>query len=718
MSLRTRILGAILGAVAVAVLVTTWVVNDRIADGAVREAQRQARARGALASALYAERAATLVANAEAVALYPAVIAAVDGRNAQPLTRWSDDVTTQQQIHVKVFDATGAAIAHGHTEARLGPFWDSLEPGARLEGVDLALAGTPSSGVETSDEIGLALRGYAPVRRDGLTGPVVGAVMLADPLDASLLGRLAGGRGGGIEMRVEPFASNATERCDPLPDALAAVCQFRAVSPTGRPVAMFGLTVPLVDVDSARDEAQRSLWLTGAGLLLIGTVAAWLLARSLAMPLSHLTDAARRIAAGDYRPPTDARCLRVLTADPKRDEIIMLAQDFDTMRERVAETTAALRNERDVLDAVLEATGEGILMTSTNGETVVANARWVELVGDRALSSASDLEQVDGGRRFEEVAATWLTDPHRIAGADFERHAGEYRRFRCYTAPVSHQGGAVLGRLFVLRDVTHETRAERQRSAFVATVSHELRAPLTVIQGYSETLMDDLQQGWWDPQAERELLEIVRASADTLGRLVENLLDAATLEAGILRLQQEPVRVERIAEQVVSRRGALASHHDLRVEAAPGLPLAAADPLRVEQVITNLVDNALKYSPAGGTITVQITCVSGETQLLVSVIDSGVGLAPEEAERVFERFYRAGEPIGGSPRGVGLGLFLCKRLVEAQGGRIWVESTAGVGSTFRFTLPALVDLDDVLDLSQPSAVHVVDDPATIVGAGR
>jgi HAMP domain-containing protein len=310
MSLRTRILGAILGSVVAAVLVTTWVVNDRIADGAVREAQRQARARGVLTSALYAERLATLVANAEAVALYPAVIAAVNGRNAQPLVRWSDDLAVQQQIHVKVFDATGAALSHGHTEARLGPFWDGLEPGARLEGVDLALAGTPSSGVETSDEIGLALRGYAPVRRDGLTGPVVGAVMLADPLDASLLDRLAGGDGGGVALRVDPFAGNVAERCDPLDDALAAACRFRALSPTGRPIAMFGLTVPLVDVDRARDDAQRSLWLTGAGLVLIGTAAAWLLARSLAEPLSRLTFAARRLAAGDYRPATSARCRR------------------------------------------------------------------------------------------------------------------------------------------------------------------------------------------------------------------------------------------------------------------------------------------------------------------------------------------------------------------------------------------------------------------------
>jgi signal transduction histidine kinase len=715
MSLRTRILGAILGAVAVAVILTTWVINDRIVDGATREAQRQAQERGALTTSLYAERAQTLVANAQAVALYPAVIAAVDGRNAQPLARWSNDVTAQQQIHVKVFDVNGTAIAHGHTEARLGPFWDELQPNARLEGVDLALAGTASSGVETSDEIGVALRGYAPVRRDGLTGPVVGAVMLADPLDSSLLTRLAGGSSGG-GLRVDPFASNVRERCDPLAESLAAVCQFRAVSPSGHPVAMFSLTVPLVDVDGARDDAQRSLWLTASALVLSGTVAAWLLARSLSLPLMRLTHAARQMAAGEYRQPTDARCLRVLTNDPKSDEIMLLAQAFETMRERVADATDALRNERDVLDAVLESTAEGIAMTNTAGETVVANAHWAALVGTERVDRISGLEHVDDRRSFGEVVGRWLDDPDRVAGADFERLVPQYCRLRCYTAPVDHQAGRVLGRIFVLRDVTHETEVERQRSAFVAAVSHELRAPLTVIQGYSETLRDDLDRHDWNPEVERDLIDIVRTSADTLGRLVENLLDAATLEVGVLRLQPEPVRIERIAKRLVERRDGLADHHSLRVEAAPGLPLALVDPLRVEQVLTNLIDNAIKYSPEGGPVVVRIDGRSGDAELTVSVRDHGLGLAAEQAERVFERFYRAGDPVGGAPRGVGLGLFLCKRLVQAQGGRIWVESTPGNGSTFTFTLPTLIEPEIETDERQPPAVVALDDAPLSVGA--
>ena len=135
-------------------------------------------------------------------------------------------------------------------------------------------------------------------------------------------------------------------------------------------------------------------------------------------------------------------------------------------------------------------------------------------------------------------------------------------------------------------------------------------------------------------------------------------------------------------------------------------------------MLTNLIDNAIKYSPDGGSVTVRIDGGSGEADLTVSVRDHGLGLDAEQAERVFERFYRAGDPVGGAPRGVGLGLFLCKRLVEAQGGRIWVESEPGVGSTFRFTLPALVEPEIGTDAQQPSAVVLLDDGAQPVGVGE
>jgi signal transduction histidine kinase len=228
------------------------------------------------------------------------------------------------------------------------------------------------------------------------------------------------------------------------------------------------------------------------------------------------------------------------------------------------------------------------------------------------------------------------------------------------------------------RPVFHEPA----RAALIATVSHELRSPLSVIMGYVHTLLDG---GQWDAAQSREFLQIIAASAEKLSVLVADLTDAARMDAGAFQLQREPVRVERIAARVVANHRVLAPHHRLTVEAEPDLPLADADPTRIEQVITNLVENAVKYSPAGGAITVRVTAGDG---LTVGVIDQGAGIDPALICRLFEPFYRADGSLERRTQGAGLGLYICRRLVEAHGGHVWAESTPGAGSVFSFTVPA------------------------------
>jgi two-component system phosphate regulon sensor histidine kinase PhoR len=228
-------------------------------------------------------------------------------------------------------------------------------------------------------------------------------------------------------------------------------------------------------------------------------------------------------------------------------------------------------------------------------------------------------------------------------------------------------------------------------------VSHELRSPLTAISGYTDTLLHD---GPWDERTQREFLEVVALSASRLSALVDNLLDAATLEAGALRLQREPVRVERIAERVLAQRRLLATAFSLHLETRPGLPLADADPLRVEQVLANLVDNAIKYSPHGGPIWVRIAA-GDKGALSISVADRGGGIPAEHLDRLFERFYRVDGTRAGI-KGAGLGLFICKSLVESHGGDISVESQVGYGTTFTFTLPGIADAAE-LEVQRASA---------------
>src|SRR5579864_791795 len=657
-SLRTRILMAVLAAIVTTDALAAWAVNDRLVSAARAEADLQARAQLAELQAVYAERAATLQAEGEAVSLYPAVIAALAGSNPTPLLQWSGQVAALQGIDVTVVDAAGRVVARGHAPDQSGD-----EIGSKLAGMRLALSGQPASGTEAGDEVGLAVRGYAPVRQNGRDGAVVGAVMIAEPLTAAVLERLSSS-----PLVVEEAASTSPT-C--VTDVTVATCGLRVLTPDGNPAATLALSVPLTQIDQALTDAQRVLLLIGIAVLIVGAFVAWFLARSLTRPLARLTSAADRIATGLYSDPVEVR---------SRDEIGILAHAFETMRQRVAEAIQQLREERDVLDSVLESTGDAILMVGPAGDKVFANSRWPSLT--------TDLQRVETAQQqtFGEFMRVVQYDAESVAVAEFERHEPTYARFRCYTAPVLHTSGSALGRLFVMRDITRESEAERMRSAFVATVSHELRSPLTAIAGYTDTL---LTAGPWDVETQREFLEIVAQSAAKLAGLVDNLLDAAKVEAGVLELQREPVRVERIAQQVVSQRRALAQKHSLQLEVDSDLPLAEADPGRVEQVLANLVDNAIKYSPEGGTITVRVGLADGA--LRISVSDQGVGVTPEQAERLFERFYRADSSLRRTTRGVGLGLFICRSLVEAHGGRIWVDSKPGRGSTFWFTLPRLRD---------------------------
>jgi signal transduction histidine kinase/HAMP domain-containing protein len=671
LSLRTKILVAILTAVIASDGIAIWLVHDRLRTGSRQEAERQGQARTEQVQALYREHTATLAAEGEAVSLYPAVIAAIGDGNAVPLLQWAGQVAMLQGKSVTVTDATGRVIARGHAPSLAG---DDLS--TRLPGLRLALTGQIASGAEAGDELGLALRGYAPVRRNGA---VVGAVMIADPLDDHLLARLVGGGDQPPQVHVESATDGSVAHCTTITTA-SATCAFPLVSATSQPVATLALTVPLSDIAQASADTQRALWLVGALILAVGAAAAWLLANSLSRPLMRLTDAARHIATGAYDRPVHVR---------SGDEIGLLARTFDTMRQEVATTTGALRRERDVRDAVLESAGDGILMVAATGETVVANERWTGLLGDRGLDAAASLVHADSegdGGTFAAVAAAWMADADQVRAADFERF-GPYRRFRCYTAPVRDRDGATLGRIFVLRDVTQEREAERMRSALIATVSHELRSPLTAIAGYTDTL---IQGGPWDDETRSELLEIIARSAATLASLVDNLLDAAKMEAGLLPLEREPVRVERVVQRLVASRRALAPAHTLRVETDASLPLVDADPLRVEQVLANLLDNAIKYSPAGGTVTLSLH-TDADGMVAVSIRDSGIGIAPDHLPHLFERFYRVAD--NRSIKGVGLGLFICKHIIEAHSGRIWVTSEPGAGSTFTFTLPRLIGLD-------------------------
>jgi two-component system sensor histidine kinase KdpD len=224
---------------------------------------------------------------------------------------------------------------------------------------------------------------------------------------------------------------------------------------------------------------------------------------------------------------------------------------------------------------------------------------------------------------------------------------------------------------------------DRLRSELIANVSHELRTPLGLIKiSCSSLLMDDAD---FDRKTQQKFLYSIDEETTKLERIVEHLLDLGRLESGRLRLDKQRTDLSDLARNVVRTMETLSARHRL-VDELPAEPLVTtADAKRIEQVLRNLLDNAIKYSPEGGTITVQGQ--QDESQILFLVSDEGIGIPLEEWDRIFERFHRVENEVTRSMRGAGLGLAVCRGIVEAHDGRMWVESQAGAGSTFCFTLP-------------------------------
>jgi len=238
-----------------------------------------------------------------------------------------------------------------------------------------------------------------------------------------------------------------------------------------------------------------------------------------------------------------------------------------------------------------------------------------------------------------------------------------------------------------LREELQATRAleegNRLKAELVSILAHEMRTPLTSIKGYSTALlMDDVS---FSPETQREFLQIVDEECDTLQELIHDLLESSIIDAGLMRLEPQPVRLPLLAQRVTDDIALRTQKHHFLTDFVEPFPIVDADPNRIEQVLRNLLDNALKYSPEGGLVVVRGEPQEGE--VIISVADQGVGIAPEHLNRLFEKFFRVASPLGRHVVGSGLGLPIARTIVEAHGGRIWAESHLEQGSTFYFTLP-------------------------------
>ena len=365
--------------------------------------------------------------------------------------------------------------------------------------------------------------------------------------------------------------------------------------------------------------------------------------------------------------------------------------------ERLGGMLRSQQIEASQLRAILEAVADGVLVTNARGQISIFNHSAedvLELEPDAVLNKSLDYFTGlfgKAGQKWMETIRAWSAEPYNfhVSETFFEQIELENKRIVAVNLAPVYSSREFMGTVSIFRDITHLIEVDRMKSEFVATVSHELRTPMTSIKGYVDILLMGAA-GELNPQ-QQNFLNVVQENTERLNILVNDLLEVSRIEAGKVNLNLAGLDLAALATDVATdfriRSREEGKSLKITVEAPKGLPLALGDVDRVRQILTNLMANAYNYTPMGGRITVSF--VSTPDFIRVAMKDTGVGIPPEEHDRVFERFYRGEAPLVTAVAGTGLGLSIVKYFVTLHGGEIWVDSKGlpGEGTTFFFTLP-------------------------------
>jgi two-component system, OmpR family, phosphate regulon sensor histidine kinase PhoR len=455
-----------------------------------------------------------------------------------------------------------------------------------------------------------------------------------------------------------------------------------------KPVGIMRLAMSLSDVD----RSLHNMWLALIfGLLLLFALAAivsYRVALSVTKPIERMTSAAKRMASMDY-------AIRV--PDGGRDEVGELARALNAMAGSLQEQLDEIRQNGTRLQSVLDNMTSGVVMIAHDGRVILYNRQAELLLGSSAR------ERV--GRSYSEIRQHYelvgliregLEDPVPLH-EEWTVYFPEERLLEINLVPMKMSGEEEPGLLLVLQDVSAIRRLERMRSEFVANVSHELKTPVAAVKGFAETLLAGAMN---DPETARSFLTIIQDESERLNRLIGDILELSKIESRRSPLLFSPIELSPFLARMTELLAADAARKEitLDVQSEEGLFLEA-DEDRLGQILMNLMQNGINYTPEGGKVKVRAVIVpedEGEGEgdevnemVRITVSDTGIGIPKKDIPRIFERFYRVDKARSRSSGGTGLGLSIVKHLAELHHGTIRVESTVGIGSQFILELPLL-----------------------------
>ncbi len=426
---------------------------------------------------------------------------------------------------------------------------------------------------------------------------------------------------------------------------------------------------PLRALASFQHHVASALALSTLAALVLVAAISWWLQRRLFRPLEQLIAAADAIGHGDFKTPIRP------TDQP---ELARLGAALAESARRAEAQIRALEAERDHLGATVAGMAEGVLVTDGRGRVRLVNPSFRGLFGVVATAPPEEVLDLAREPRLGDLIGRTLAEGSEQT-AEFERLEPERRVLSLVASPLADDGGAVV----VVRDVTEAERLNQSRKDFVANVSHELKTPLAAIRGYAETLADGALE---TPETALRFSQRIVDQCHRLGAILADLLTLSKLENRASLENTEPVDLRELAREAIELVAAPAEAKQVRVELVDGpSPVVTGDAESLERLLSNLLENAVKYNRQAGTVEVRLA-VQGD-HATIEVRDSGIGIPSAALPRIFERFYRVDKGRSREEGGTGLGLAIVKHVAQAHQGRVEVESDLGVGSTFRVVLP-------------------------------
>lgn len=440
---------------------------------------------------------------------------------------------------------------------------------------------------------------------------------------------------------------------------------------------LMGVVVVEANMSQIYTQTQDIVWLFMQSAFLaivIALVIAFALSQGLTRPLENMRQQAIRIAEGVYSYPAKVY---------GQDELGELALTINELADKVRTAQETTESERQRLDGVLRHMRDGVIGTDRRGNIILVNDRALYLLNLRQSQvigrSILNLLGVE-----EEYTLKDLMNQDTEVMLTLENN-GITTILRGEFSVVLRETGFVTGLVCVLTDITEQEKTEQERRDFVSNVSHELRTPLTSVKSYSDALLDGALQ---DEEVAQQFVSVIQSESNRMIRMVSNLLDLSKIDGGQIVLSRDLIDFKRLVNHIIDRvvftLDDTENYNIVRKFTSREI-FVDIDQDRMTQVIDNLINNAIKYSPDGGQIT--ITIAEEHDKVILSVEDQGLGISQVDLQHLFERFYRVDKARSREQGGSGLGLAISKEVVELHGGRIWVESIEGEGSIFSFSLP-------------------------------